>query len=88
MPYQEDTSVTCAEELKIKQVIIILLDNAMKYSHDKIQIYLDKNAQYAIIRVKDYSIGILQNEMNIFLNVFIEWKNKKSRNRKNWWIRL
>lgn len=56
-----------ADELKIKQVIIILLDNAIKYSNDKIEVYLEKNEQYAIIRVKDYGIGISQEEI---LNIF------------------
>lgn len=32
-----------ADELKIKQVIIILLDNAMKYSNEKIEVFLEKN---------------------------------------------
>ncbi|MDQ0199032.1 sensor histidine kinase [Neobacillus ginsengisoli] len=55
------------DELKIKQVIIILLDNAMKYSNDKIDVYLEKDKQHIVVRVKDYGIGIPQGEIeNIF----------------------
>lgn len=56
-----------ADELKIKQVIIILIDNAIKYSNDKIEVILEKNEWQAIIRVKDHGIGIPQEEIeNIF----------------------
>ncbi|MED4224455.1 HAMP domain-containing sensor histidine kinase [Neobacillus cucumis] len=56
-----------ADELKIKQVIIILLDNAIKYSHDKIEVFLERNHENAIIHIKDYGIGIPENEIaNIF----------------------
>jgi signal transduction histidine kinase len=65
--YEEDRFIIRADELKIKQVIIILLDNAMKYSKDKIDVFLEKNEQEVIIRVKDYGIGIPQEEIiNIF----------------------
>jgi two-component system, OmpR family, sensor histidine kinase ArlS len=64
----EDFPITIyADELKIKQVIIILLDNAIKYSNGKIEVFLEKNEHSAIIRVKDYGIGIPKEEIeNIF----------------------
>ncbi|MDW4528077.1 HAMP domain-containing sensor histidine kinase [Rossellomorea marisflavi] len=56
-----------ADELKIKQVIIIILDNAMKYSSDKIDVYIEKVGDLAVLRVKDYGIGIPREEItNIF----------------------
>jgi two-component system sensor histidine kinase ArlS len=56
-----------ADELKIKQVIIILLDNAIKYSNNKIDVFLEKNEQHVIICIKDYGIGIPPDEIeNIF----------------------
>lgn len=59
--------IVSAEELKVKQVIIILLDNAMKYSTGKIDVYVDKGEEFATIRVKDYGIGIPEGEIaNIF----------------------
>ena len=65
--YEQGPIVAHADELKIKQVIIILLDNAMKYSKGRIDVFIEKNEQYAKIRVKDYGIGIPQEEIeNIF----------------------
>ncbi|MED3786074.1 HAMP domain-containing sensor histidine kinase [Peribacillus frigoritolerans] len=65
--YQEDSIMVIADELKIKQVIIILLDNAIKYSTDKIDVYVKNQLDSTVIRVKDYGIGIPENEIeNIF----------------------
>ncbi|MED4224478.1 ATP-binding protein [Neobacillus cucumis] len=56
-----------ADELKLKQAIIILIDNAIKYSTDKIDVYLNVNELNTVIKVKDYGIGIPEYEIqNIF----------------------
>ena len=65
--FEQSPVLIVADELKIKQVIIILLDNAIKYSSGRIDIFLEKNDVNAIIRVKDYGIGIPEEEIeNIF----------------------
>ncbi len=65
--YDERPILTVADELKLKQVIIILLDNAIKYSKDRIDLYLENRENDTVIRVKDYGIGIPAHEMeNIF----------------------
>lgn len=67
LSFEEKPITIYADELKIKQVIIILLDNAIKYSHDKIEVFLERNHENAIIHIKDYGIGIPENEIaNIF----------------------
>jgi len=67
LDYEEDPIIIRANELKIKQVIIILLDNAIKYSKDNIDVFIEKDERHAIIRVKDNGIGIPQGEIyNIF----------------------
>lgn len=54
-------------ELKIKQVIIIFLDNALKYSTEKIEIKIESDQSNAILRIKDNGIGIKEEELeNIF----------------------
>jgi two-component system, OmpR family, sensor histidine kinase ArlS len=75
----ENSIIINADELKIKQVIIILLDNAIKYSNDKIDVYLEKNEQYAIIRVKDYGIGISQEEISNIFERFYRVDKARSR---------
>ncbi|KEF35805.1 histidine kinase [Schinkia azotoformans MEV2011] len=78
--YEESPILILADELKIKQVIIILLDNAIKYSHDKIDVFLDKNGDNVIVRIKDYGIGIPQEEIkNIFERFY---RVDKARSRK------
>ncbi|MFY2251439.1 ATP-binding protein [Priestia megaterium] len=46
------------DELKLKQVIIIFLDNAIKYSTGAIEVFLESGQQKGILRIKDYGIGI------------------------------
>ncbi|WP_066397918.1 sensor histidine kinase [Neobacillus mesonae] len=65
--FKQSPILIMADELKIKQVIIILLDNAIKYSNEKIDVFLEKNDVNAVVRVKDYGIGIPGDEIkNIF----------------------
>ncbi|MFK9090189.1 sensor histidine kinase [Bacillus salipaludis] len=65
--YQGDSITVIADELKLKQAIIILMDNAIKYSSEKIDVYLEKKEPFTVIRVKDYGIGIPESEIgNIF----------------------
>jgi len=46
------------DELKLKQVIIIFLDNAIKYSTDVIEVFLESDQHKGTLRIKDYGIGI------------------------------
>ena len=78
--YNEKAITVIADELKLKQVIIILLDNAIKYSADQIDIYLENQKSGTSIRVKDYGIGIPKDEIN---NVFERfYRVDKARNRE------
>ncbi|MGG0656276.1 ATP-binding protein [Rummeliibacillus pycnus] len=78
--YEEKPITVIADELKLKQVLIILLDNAIKYSTDQIDIYLEKKENGTVIRVKDHGIGIPMDEIN---NVFERfYRVDKARNRE------
>lgn len=77
--YNKYPIIIPADELKIKQVIIILLDNAIKYSNDKIQVLIEQNEQHAIIRVKDYGIGIPEYEINNIFERFYRVDKSRSR---------
>lgn len=76
---EEDPIIIRADELKIKQVIIILLDNAMKYSKDKIDVFVEQNEDHAIVLVKDYGIGIPQDEINNIFERFYRVDKARSR---------
>ncbi|WP_462412803.1 sensor histidine kinase [Neobacillus sp. Marseille-QA0830] len=77
--YDESPILIHADELKIKQVIIILLDNAIKYSHDKIEVLLDRNENYAMVHIKDYGIGIPEEEINHIFDRFYRVDKARSR---------
>ncbi|WP_026695159.1 sensor histidine kinase [Peribacillus kribbensis] len=69
-----------ANENQIKQVIIILLDNALKYSSGKIEIFLQVQENMAALRIKDYGIGIPASELDNIFERF--YRVDKARSRK------
>ena len=65
--FEEAPVFAVIDALKIEQVIIILLDNAIKYSGDKIECFVKKDDENVRIVVRDYGIGIPEDEIaNIF----------------------
>ncbi|MGX9135072.1 ATP-binding protein [Rummeliibacillus sp. JY-2-4R] len=77
--YVDDPIVIYADELKVKQVLVILLDNAMKYSNERIDVFLEKNKQAVIVCVKDYGIGIPETEINNIFERFYRVDKARSR---------
>lgn len=78
---EENLVVNCDEE-KIKQLMIILLDNAVKYTHEggNIEVILIQKDNRSIIDVKDDGIGIKDNEKKLVFERF--YRGDKSRNRE------
>ncbi|WP_160726089.1 sensor histidine kinase [Bacillus sp. USDA818B3_A] len=68
-----------ADELKIKQVMIILIDNAIKYSNEKIEVLLDKQEHHAMIQIIDNGIGIPENELDHIFERFYRVDKARSR---------
>ncbi|MEO2074115.1 MAG: ATP-binding protein [Bacillus sp. (in: firmicutes)] len=77
--YEGIPIIISADELKIKQVIIILLDNAIKYSNDRIEVFLKKDQNHAIINIKDYGIGIPKEEIDNIFERFYRVDKARSR---------
>ncbi len=85
--YQREIFIHCkqhslmvlADELKLRQTIIILLDNAIKYSTEKIDMYLEESEHFTIIKVKDYGIGIPEVEINNIFERFYRVDKARSR---------
>ncbi|WP_088069338.1 sensor histidine kinase [Gottfriedia luciferensis] len=64
---KKSSVLVMGNELKIKQVIIIFLDNAIKYSSEKIIIKIESDQEIATLKIKDFGIGIREEELeNIF----------------------
>lgn len=65
---------------KMKQLLVILLDNALKYSSDEIEIGLSTDEKDVYIRVKDYGIGIPEGQIKRVFERF--YRVDSSRHRK------
>jgi two-component system, OmpR family, sensor histidine kinase ArlS len=77
--YNDSQTIILADELKIKQVIIILLDNAIKYSTEKIDVFIEGYEEHAVIRVRDTGIGIPADELKKIFERFYRVDKARSR---------
>jgi signal transduction histidine kinase len=51
----------------------------MKYSKDKIDVFIKRNDQYALVQVRDYGIGIPPEEINNIFERFYRVDKARSR---------
>lgn len=67
---------------RIKQLLVILIDNAVKYntSNGKINIILSKNERNAVIEISDTGIGIGQEEVTRVFDRFYRGKQSRINN--------
>jgi signal transduction histidine kinase len=77
---KEKDTVIQADHSKIKQLLIILVDNAFKYSTAPVELHVSKQAEYVQFIVKDYGIGIPQGEVKHVFERF--YRIDSSRHRK------
>jgi two-component system sensor histidine kinase ArlS len=62
--YSADKVIWMVADLsKIKQLLLILIDNALKYSNRSIEIHVTVEPMNVVIKVKDFGIGIAQEEI-------------------------
>ena len=62
----DDALIIKAEEVKLKQIIINIIENAINYSYEqsKVEITAIENNGHAQITIKDYGIGIPQEDLS------------------------
>jgi signal transduction histidine kinase len=79
----ERTLVSTADQDRLQQVLINLLDNAIKYSvpDRPVDIILEKTKQYAIIHVRDRGIGIALAHQNRIFGRFYRVDDSMTRSR-------
>ncbi|MEC0094033.1 HAMP domain-containing sensor histidine kinase [Paenibacillus macquariensis] len=79
--HSEDGEIWMVADLtKIKQLLLILIDNALKYSSRSIEIHITKDSTNVVIKVKDFGIGIAEEEIQHVFERF--YRVDTSRDRK------
>ncbi|SDH73632.1 Signal transduction histidine kinase [Planococcus glaciei] len=63
---------------KLKQLLYILLDNARKYSSDRIEV-IAKNEGHTVIQIRDYGIGIPKESLPFIFERFYRVDKARSR---------
>jgi signal transduction histidine kinase len=77
-PFEE--VIVRGDEGRLQQLIANLIDNAIKYTQGgSIRVSLEKNAETAIIRVKDTGIGIPKEEQEKIFKRFYRIDKSRSR---------
>jgi signal transduction histidine kinase len=69
-----------ADRSKIKQLLLILADNALKYSSQPVEIHISSDDGNTVIRIKDYGLGIPADEVSQVFERF--YRVDTSRHRK------
>jgi signal transduction histidine kinase len=80
MPVTDDI-VALADQDRLTQVLINLVDNAIKYSNGSIEILLEQTADWAIIHVQDRGIGISLEHQNRIFERFYRAQDSSTRSR-------
>lgn len=78
--YEEDLPIIVADENRIKQVLINLLDNAFKFTSEggTVTLEINKGEDNILIQVEDNGIGIEEEDIPYIKEKFYKGKNSKS----------
>ncbi|WP_029271343.1 sensor histidine kinase, partial [Virgibacillus alimentarius] len=75
----ERTIIVSGNEEQLKQVIYILVDNALKYSEKDVRLDVSKKDHYAILKVTDFGNGMEQEEQARIFDRFYRVDKARSR---------
>lgn len=75
-----DRVIASADEQKMKQLLFILLDNALKYSTSSIELHVGYENDHIFLTVKDHGIGIPKEDIPHIFDRF--YRVDKARNRE------
>ncbi|MDR1216965.1 MAG: HAMP domain-containing histidine kinase [Oscillospiraceae bacterium] len=80
-PYLGDLPQVPGDPSRLKQVFLNLFDNAAKYARDgkRISVSLRPEAEYIVIRIRDYGPGIPEDELESVKMKFYKGSNSKER---------
>ncbi|MEW9675668.1 HAMP domain-containing histidine kinase [Lentibacillus sp. L22] len=74
-----EQALTWADESKLKQLLFIFLDNALKYSSKVIQIMVGREGENVFLAVQDHGIGIPEDEVDQVFDRFFRVDKARSR---------
>ena len=68
------------DEQKLKQLLFIVLDNARKYSEERVVVDVSKEADHVVVSVQDFGVGIAADDLPHLFDRF--YRVSEDRNRK------
>ena len=79
--FYESNSIIITDKAKLRQLILIFIDNAFKYTNegDYINISVSDRDNNFIISIKDSGIGIKDDEVNLIFDRFFRSKNVRNK---------
>lgn len=77
----DDSSIIRTDEQKLKQLLFIFLDNARKYSDDKIILRCETYGQKTYLHVQDFGVGIGEKDLSRVFDRF--YRVDEARTREN-----
>lgn len=75
----EQRIIVHGNEDQLKQVIYILLDNALKYSDKKVELNISRHDNQALIKVNDFGAGIASEDLERIFDRFYRIDKARSR---------
>lgn len=76
----EDIPIVVGDKNRLKQVFINIIDNAVKFTPEEKNVYIDADSdeENAYIRIRDEGIGIPKEDLDHIYEKFFKGKSKKS----------
>lgn len=68
-----------ADPAKVTQLLLILLDNALKYSERRIEVTVSASGDQAVIKLRDYGIGIPSDRIHLIFDRFYRVDEARTR---------
>jgi len=80
---KQSSRIISGDASSLTELIVIILDNAIKYSPEKsrVLISLNRQGQHLIIKIKDYGVGIKESDIPYIFNRFYRADNSRNKNK-------
>lgn len=84
----DDRGVVHMKNEHFKQILIILFDNAVKYSKKENDIVIDIDFSHGILKVRDHGIGIPEDKIDLIFDRFYKIEESREMNDKSFGLGL